>query len=341
MKTSVIIANYNNGKYLSDCIKSVQGETCDIEIVIIDDASTDDSVKIIEMFAVSDPRIKFARQPINRGASAARNVGIEMATGDYIMFIDVDDILNTGAIAEMMNLARSLNMPEIVIADYQLIPENFNIAQILPINFAINKFQTIDNDYIKVLNKITTMNRAVVWGKLYSRNIIADIKFDETLHQYEDTLFNLSVIKNVKRGVISDNICVLYRKSETSITQFDNGASIDSMLYMSEKLIEDIKEILRNKDEKNLAFTKYLVIFIYWCIRAYINKNMPDFPKNKEYMDKISSFLRTTNGKMVMNSLRLRLGRALGLRLFARGFYNLGWKFIRDPQDKYAKYDTY
>ena len=92
-KVSVIIPVYNTGKYLESSVSSIQEQTLqDIEIIIIDDGSTDDSPAILKKLSESDARIRLFVQS-NQGQSAARNLGLDNAQGDYIYFMDSDDIL--------------------------------------------------------------------------------------------------------------------------------------------------------------------------------------------------------------------------------------------------------
>ncbi len=90
---SVIVPIYNVEKYLNECLSSIQSQTYKhLQIILIDDGSTDNSAQIAQLFVDNDPRFQLLRQA-NAGQSAARNRGIELATGDYISFIDADDYI--------------------------------------------------------------------------------------------------------------------------------------------------------------------------------------------------------------------------------------------------------
>lgn len=94
IKVSVIIPVYNTGKYVADAIKSIQNQSLsDIEIIAVDDCSTDNSLTIIKGLAKNDERILLIPMSENRGQSVCRNKGLEIATGDYIYFFDSDDLL--------------------------------------------------------------------------------------------------------------------------------------------------------------------------------------------------------------------------------------------------------
>ncbi|MBQ8784417.1 MAG: glycosyltransferase family 2 protein [Alphaproteobacteria bacterium] len=99
---TVVIPVYNVEKYLEQCLDSVINQTYkDIEIICINDGSTDNSITILEKYALSDNRIKIISQT-NQGISAARNAGIKVATGKYITFLDSDDFLSRDAIEKMV-----------------------------------------------------------------------------------------------------------------------------------------------------------------------------------------------------------------------------------------------
>ena len=90
---SVIVPVYNAGSHLRHCLESIQRQThAVLEIIVVDDGSTDDSSAIIESFTIHDPRFIVVRQD-NAGVSSARNAGLTLATGDYVSFIDADDWL--------------------------------------------------------------------------------------------------------------------------------------------------------------------------------------------------------------------------------------------------------
>ena len=99
---SIIIPVYNSEKYLATALESAKNQTYqNIEIILVDDGSTDNSITILEKYALSDNRIKIISQT-NQGISAARNAGIKMATGKYITFLDSDDFLSRDAIEKMV-----------------------------------------------------------------------------------------------------------------------------------------------------------------------------------------------------------------------------------------------
>jgi glycosyltransferase involved in cell wall biosynthesis len=99
-QVSVIIPVYNTGAFLRECLESVLGQTLtQIEVIVINDASTDDCAAILDDYARTDPRVTVVHNARNRGVSAARNRGIGLATGAYIGFVDSDDVVCTGDVS--------------------------------------------------------------------------------------------------------------------------------------------------------------------------------------------------------------------------------------------------
>lgn len=109
---SVIVPNYNKGKYIKHCIKSILDQSyAFFELLIVDDCSSDDSRQIINEMKNQDPRIRIFFLPENKGVSNARNVGLQNAKGEYITFIDSDDIyLNADKLKNEMNIIRIFKM---------------------------------------------------------------------------------------------------------------------------------------------------------------------------------------------------------------------------------------
>lgn len=122
-KLSVIIPVYNTEKWIEECITSVQnGGYANIEIIVINDGSQDNSESIINRLIDKDPRIIYLYKK-NSGAAAARDTGVELSTGDYVMFLDADDYVSDGAIAEMMSRAE-LTDGDMVFTDAVLVYNN-------------------------------------------------------------------------------------------------------------------------------------------------------------------------------------------------------------------------
>lgn len=109
MKISIITAAYNAGEYIEQMIDSVLTQTADFELIIVDDGSTDDTCEKVEKYSIKDERIKLINAQ-HGGAGHARNVGIDAATGDWIIFLDSDDLLVSNSLNSELTYALSNNL---------------------------------------------------------------------------------------------------------------------------------------------------------------------------------------------------------------------------------------
>ncbi len=208
-KVSVIIPVYNVEKYLSKCLDSVINQTLkDIEIICIDDGSTDNSLSILEEYAKKDKRIKIIKQK-NLGAGAARNKGLEVAKGDYLSFLDSDDFFELDMLEKLYDNAININS-DIAICNFKY----FCTSTGKYINARnINKFihKKVFN-YEDIPNKIFNIFDNCSWNKLLKTSFVNDnnLKFQE-IYRTNDLYFtSASLIVAKKISVISDYL-VCYR----------------------------------------------------------------------------------------------------------------------------------
>lgn len=176
-KVSVIIPNFNNEKYIEEAIKSVQNQSLkDIEIIIIDDCSTDDSLNIIQNIAKSDSRIKIIQNQKNLGAGLSRNAGLDIATGEFIKFLDSDDTMDLDVLETMYDIAQETKK-DIVCGYMQHVNSDGNIRKYDPFFYKKSSMfngKTIAPDDTPDL---TPFNIVGIGDALYSRHLFDDIKF--------------------------------------------------------------------------------------------------------------------------------------------------------------------
>ena len=191
-KVSIIIPIYNSEKYLKTCLDSVLNQSYrNLEIILIDDGSTDGSAKIIDDYAKTDPRIIIHHQK-NSGQSSARNKGLKLSTGDYISFIDSDDEIAPDFIESLLNAFTSRTSLSVCGLKYNRL-----------------KLKTSENVYLNPLRsrKKTESKKAYLLyllavdgrmyssvNKLYDGKIARTLSFDKTLNFAEDTKFVLDYL---------------------------------------------------------------------------------------------------------------------------------------------------
>ena len=195
---TVIVPVYNTAKYLPKCLNSIINQTYkNLEIICIDDGSTDDSSKIIEQYAKKDPRIKPIRQS-NQGQSSARNNGLTKATGDYISFIDSDDEIKPSFIAKLYSLYRPNTSVTVCGHEFHFIKTNTskNVYQT-----ELKPRRKTESHKAYIIKLLTLDGRMYSCNnKLFKTNIIKQyhLSFDTKLNFAEDTKFVLSYLQYSK-----------------------------------------------------------------------------------------------------------------------------------------------
>lgn len=190
MKISIIIPCYNSEKYLERCIESIINQSYrQWEAIIVNDGSIDKSSRLLNSYAKLDKRITVISQK-NGGPSLARNNGLKYVTGEYVLFIDMDDYIHVDMLKEMVKCAEKNNSDIVTIGYYET-----TINKMLPVNDFLNE----NNDDIRMffIKKVMLSSGGVVWGKLYRYKLLKEknILFDEKLRICEDQIFNLDFVK--------------------------------------------------------------------------------------------------------------------------------------------------
>ena len=212
---SVIIPVYNCEKYIKECVDSiVQQNYTPIEILLIDDGSTDNSPAICDLISQNNSNIRTIHKT-NGGVSSVRNMGLDEAKGELIMFVDGDDLLETNAITTLYTT---------------LLQDNTDIAEGLFYGYEnghkyISSFdkrrprKRIINSDCALINTLQFRLNTGCWGKIYRRSTIGEIRFPEgqTFNEDCDFLFRLYQERNPKIS-LTDKHVYLYRRNPTSVT---------------------------------------------------------------------------------------------------------------------------
>ncbi len=206
---SVIIPVYNPGKYLYHCLDSIVNQTYhNLEIILVNDGSTDDSLNVCKEYAAKDSRITVIDQK-NAGVSAARNRGMEAAHGDYYSFIDSDDYLELNAY-ELLIKTFHEQKPDVVCYEYFIS---------FPDKETQHSFQNKDHYGMKDRRqamKEQTCGVPFTWVKLFSKKIVEDLRFTVGLARGEDGAFNRYALDRVDSVYYLDVPLLHYVQSEQS-----------------------------------------------------------------------------------------------------------------------------
>lgn len=190
---SIIVPIYNTGMYLERCIKTILNQSYNnIELILINDGSTDCSGSICDKISSEDKRVKVIHTE-NNGLSKARNIGIAHSTGSYISFVDSDDYVHEDIYKDMIRVAETTNV-DLVYCNY--------IEGCLD-KYVFEKYKDLRFDIVnssKILElgyKKESLKYLVVWNKLFKKKIIKDINFDEDIKMGEDHIFCNKVYNEV------------------------------------------------------------------------------------------------------------------------------------------------
>ncbi|WP_286335123.1 glycosyltransferase [Bacteroides caecimuris] len=209
---SIIIPFYNGETFLDRCLECAtsQFENLDYEIILVNDGSTDNSIKIIEPWLEKNDKLALITTE-NKGVSSARNTGIEHATGDYLWFMDVDDIIKFGSLEKIYKYASEQDLDIASFGVEKLSAEDVSLFLENPRHFTMSEIDSNRNiisglDYLN-LTKGLIWEYACVWQYIFKREIIQKnkIRFNCSLIYSEDLLFMWSILPKVKSvGIIVD-----------------------------------------------------------------------------------------------------------------------------------------
>lgn len=240
-KVSVIVPMYNVQDYLEDCVKSIVNQSYkNLEIILVDDGSPDNCGKMADGYAKEDKRIKVIHKP-NGGLSDARNAGMAEATGDYLMFIDSDDMMMPDAINKMMQKILQEDA-DYVIGNYINCDEDGTYWK-NPV-FSLEKYKTFKLDINDYVDSFFIMNSSVC-NKIFNHEFIKklDLKFKIGLPA-EDAMFTTyCFIKSTKVYYIPDLVyCYRQRGAGTSISMNCTAKYFNGINQAYRVIYENFKE---------------------------------------------------------------------------------------------------
>ena len=278
MKISVIVPVYNVENYLEKCLNSLVNQTLqEIEILVINDGSTDDSQKIIEVFQSKFPqKIKtFAKE--NGGLSDARNFGIERASGNFLAFVDSDDYISENMLQEMYDLAIK-NEAELVICNLQKVDELGNVTQ---------KLTQIPNFSEKIdLEKNFSVFSDLSYfacNKIFKRELFEGKRFQKGMH-FEDIELIPQILLQCKTLAKTDAFHYQYLERSNSISKSHTERGLDIL-----KAVENVEKSFKNSvySFKKNELKGFQILEGIYTFLAYLA-----FVKDDEVYDKMNLQLK-------------------------------------------------
>lgn len=290
---SIIVTAYQAENSIQRCIESILSQSYyNIEIVVINDGSTDKTDNIITKLASQDTRIKY--QYINNsGVSNARNIGIELSTGEYIAFMDCDDIMDRHFVKEMLYHIYYKDADICVCAYKRVIGNKESIIRVS------EGVYEVESQKDKLLELFLNKMFSPVWNKLYKKTIIQ--KFDTNYISGEDTIFNLSCISVADKIAIIDIPLYIYISSrKNNIKSHYKRIKYETFLSMYGTVLSFFKDIDENIKYKLI---KQFIDELQGCyLTAYV--------ENKNCVRKVIFKYHTIhNNKIVQESVRFLANR--------------------------------
>lgn len=255
---SIIVPIYKAEAFLPDCVNSILGQSfCDFELILVDDGSPDGCGALCDSFAQADRRIRVFHQA-NQGVSAARNLGLEHASGNYVLFVDADDLLPPGALEILQNAASKISSSDFLYWDYcatapDAFPEN---PVFTPVPF---------RDFGRLW--ATEYSVGFVWNKLFRRSVLEkyNIRFPAGIPYMEDSLFVVDYCRAMRQEDSNSTFVhlslplYLYRRCNAgSITQTHGLAYAQRQYNVVPHLIAAAQEFQCPTEQLDLMYSHYL-----------------------------------------------------------------------------------
>lgn len=279
-KISISVAVYNGDKYLNKCVDSLLAQTYkNIEVILVDDGSTDRCPEICDEYAKKDARVKVVHKK-NGGLASGRNAGIEAATGTYLGFMDGDDWVDPDMYMRLMSAIKE-HKCDVAATRYRWVYEDrtedpsTGKAYIMEGQEALEQY-IHENDDIQIQN--------CAWNKLYSKDFLGDLRFDES-KWYEDVMFTTQLIAKAGRVIFLDHASHNYICDRTG-SYMNQG--------VSERIITDLIPIYKQRtaylrtigrddlaDVHNYYFYKRLLIYYTQAYRGPDNREVKASKMNR------------------------------------------------------------
>lgn len=231
IKVSVIIPVYNVQAYLGKCLESLVGQTlAQIELIVVNDGSTDDSQKIIDAFRIQYPEIIKAYTKENGGLSDARNFGLEKASGQYIGFVDADDWVTPNMFEEMYDLAEK-HHAQMVVCNLQKIDESGKVTQKL-VQIPNMPERIVLKNHFSVFSDLSYF----ACNKLFNRELFGNHRFKKGVH-FEDIQLIPQLLLNCEIVAQTQHYHYQYFERSDSITKTHTEKGLDIL-----KAVEEVTE---------------------------------------------------------------------------------------------------
>ena len=276
---SIIIPVYNRAVFLEDCLDSVREQTWkELEVIVVDDGSTDRSREIIQKYGKLDSRFRLLTIS-HQGPSAARNKGIEAATGEFLTFVDADDYVERNYIG---NMVAAIGDADICIAGYKAWYQDRNIWQTF--KPAAGRFTLAE--FGKAISRYECMLGGVAW-KLLRRSVVSEhgLVFPQELRFAEDMIFYLQYLSQIKTIVVISDTQYVYR-------QHHQQSQVKAALCKKETLEQfyaELEKLYKQIQHEDLRYLiTYWQVLNTWEMARYVCYKTRGYQKRKKQFYEIA-----------------------------------------------------
>ncbi len=286
-KVSIIIPVYNTEKYIKRCLDSVINQTYkNIEIIIINDGSTDKSEKIIKETIKNQKNVIYKKIK-NSGVANARNVALDLVSGDYIAFVDSDDYPQNDMIEKLLSYSKNNNC-DIVCSGYRKIFKDGE-KEVIPDDVSFYDKKLVDS------KEILLHSNPYITNKLFKMTIVGNIRFNSKLRIFEDLVFTyeLFLLAN-KIGFLNECLYNYNVVNETSLTRKFSEKMFDIFDAMDE-----LKQFYKENSKED--FDEELEFLAIKHMMLRIKENCKDKKLKLKYIDNVYDYLNKNNNKYKNN----------------------------------------
>lgn len=289
-KISVIVPIFNREKSLARCVESIMQQTYqDLEIILVNDGSTDNSLQLCNEFAQKDSRIVVLDKP-NGGVSSARNAGLDIATGEFIGFVDSDDYIDKVMYEKLIAVAENENLDFVVCKFYIAHEENGKVYIEKHIQSGLEEF-VCNRKIGNTLKEWSAPDSAasVIWSMIVKREVIAGVRFDTRLIHREDTLFFLNILlKAQRRNVLNDYLYYYVSGHEVGIKKYCLKPAYIPSKIMASSIYYELLAPNYLKEALAVVYQNYQEIVTSCCIKEKNYKQIIREIENKQLFSKLS-----------------------------------------------------
>ena len=314
VKISIIVPVYNAEDYLERCLHSIlDQEFSSYEVILVDDGSTDASWLICDRYSSTDPRFITLHQP-NKGVSAARNAGINMAQGEYVMFLDADDALLPDALEVMVE---SLNGEDVVVGGYGTFIGGVPSKEVKPA--ATRSYK--GNDFPRFFEDNLLPNCELLdapWAKLFRTKAIKGIRFHEDMNYAEDKLFVFEVLSKCSSVLaVSRAVYGYYRRAGSLGSDVSSDAHIQKLMLFLERYVPVISVL----SERCPSVEKVQNLYHYDVVGRYLCRILNIFATRESAMlneSTLSWIYSMMDKDLDLGLFSLRIGQVPNLYLYKK-----------------------